>query len=266
MRFSYVSPLDAADAVTRAGADYLDVPMQGVLHGETPDEAWSGPAKASLPLPLEAGAGMLPAHLCVVGPERDEAALKQYVQRLAQRGAQLGMHVLVFGSGPARHCGDATDRQRAWEQIIAFVRMAGDVLGEHGIALAVEHLTREETDMINGLDELAALLDEADHPNVGALIDAYHLALEDQPIDRVAELGERIRHVHVAERAGRWQPGASGLEGEPFDFARFFRALHAAGYDGRVSIEGRVSEPFEASLETSLRFLREQAAAARGQA
>jgi sugar phosphate isomerase/epimerase len=56
---------------------------------------------------------------------------------------------------------------------------------------------------------------------------------------------------------------APGLE--PYDFVPFFRALLAAGYDGRVSIEGGLPPPETrvAGLRAALDILRATEAEAR---
>ena len=74
-------------------------------------------------------------------------------------------------------------------------------------------------------------------PNVGALADLYHMMSGGEDCTAV-ERG--ILHAHIAERVQRAYP-RKGDGSEP-EYEAFFRALHAGGYAGRVSIEGNCGD------------------------
>ncbi len=256
MRLGMVSPIDNAAAMREAGFDYLEVQIQKVLAGAVDEAQWRAPGDVALP--MEAGAALLPGDLPVVGPGRDLDALRRYMQRTAERAGRLGIRVLVFGSGAARRRPDDVTPEQATRQIVEFCRLAGDLCGEHGVTLAVEHLRRSETNTINTLAQLRQVLEKVNHPHVAALVDSYHYGVEaDNAAEDLLALAGRIAHVHLAEPSGRHEPGQPADAEQAFDFDDFFSLLRKAGYDGRFSIEGRLTGRIEQVAPPCLSMLRQ---------
>ncbi len=101
---------------------------------------------------------------------------------------------------------------------------AADVFGAQGIAVGLE--TGQET-----AGELAALLGELDHPNLGVNFDPANMILYDKgdPIEAVRVLAPWIRQVHVKDAKRTKVPGTWGEEvavGEgDVDWGGFFAAV-----------------------------------------
>lgn len=57
-------------------------------------------------------------------------------------------------------------------QAIEYLKRAGDIAGEFGLQLAIEFNSQHDT--LNSLPVLTRLIEGANHPNCGYLIDAYH--------------------------------------------------------------------------------------------
>jgi sugar phosphate isomerase/epimerase len=57
-------------------------------------------------------------------------------------------------------------------QAIEYLRHAGDIAGEYGLKLAIEY--NSQHDVLNSLPVLRELIEGANRPNCGYLIDAYH--------------------------------------------------------------------------------------------
>ena len=57
-------------------------------------------------------------------------------------------------------------------QAVEFLKRAGDVAGEYGLRLAIEF--NSQHDVLNKLEVLQKLIESANKPNCGYLIDAYH--------------------------------------------------------------------------------------------
>ena len=57
-------------------------------------------------------------------------------------------------------------------QAIEYLKRAGDVAGEYGLKLAIEY--NSQHDVLNSLPVLRQLIEGANKPNCGYLIDAYH--------------------------------------------------------------------------------------------
>ena len=88
-------------------------------------------------------------------------------------------------------------------------------------------------------------------PDAGAYL--KRIGLGGEAPEPTVEWLDRLVHAHLATMPNRKAPGI-----EPYDFVPFFRALAAAGYDGRVSVEGGLPPPEGrvAALRESLGILR----------
>jgi len=76
-------------------------------------------------------------------------------------------------------------------QAIEYLKRAGDITGEYGLKLAIEY--NSQHDVLNSLPVLRELIEGADQPNCGYLIDAYHFqrsgyggaSFKDLPNDKI---------------------------------------------------------------------------------
>lgn len=251
MRLGCCGSIDDATKIQAAGFDFLEVNVQAVLKGDEPGSVWdaSAPRFEALPLPIEAANSLVPGHRPIVGPQRDLVGLQDYMQRVAKRAQIVGIRRLVFGSGGARKRPEGVDAATADEHLAEFTRMAGEVCAHHEVLLVIEHLNQKETNTLNRLAQARSLCERVNVPGVRILVDSYHYGLEHETDDAVLALGDRLRHVHIAEPVNRLQPGAHGEVGlsdspatrspHAFDFVHFFCLLKKIGYDERISFEGR---------------------------
>jgi 2-keto-myo-inositol isomerase len=99
-----------------------------------------------------------------------------------ENAVSLGCPMLMSAPGPAN--GPIKDA-------IKYLREAGDIAAEYGLRLAIEF--NSQHDVLNSLAVLRELLDGADKPNCGFLIDTYHFTrsgaggrgFEDVPAERI---------------------------------------------------------------------------------
>jgi 2-keto-myo-inositol isomerase len=76
-------------------------------------------------------------------------------------------------------------------QAIEYLKRAGDIAGDYGLKLAIEY--NSQHDVLNSLPVLRQLIEGADRPNCGYLIDAYHFqrsgyggaSFRDLPADKI---------------------------------------------------------------------------------
>ena len=216
-----------AVAIQAAGADFVEESVQNFLQPEQPDFA-----VPALALPVYAANCFLPAALPCVGPSVDFARLLRYAGRAFDRAHQVGIKIIVFGSGGARQIPAGFSQTKAEEQFLALLREIGPMAARAGLTVVIEPLNRAECNFINSVPEAAALSAACQHPNIQVLADFYHMLHDGQSPDDLRQPGAPLRHVHIAERAQRTAPGVAGD-----DFRPFFRALQQVNYAGAVSIE-----------------------------
>jgi len=252
MRFGCCVSPDQIDILARAGYDFCELPARAVLPFD--DDAAALPTLrqiAAAPLRPESFNVLIPAELPMVGPRADLVALRAYLRRAFGRMAQLGGVVAVLGSGAARRIPDEMRREQALDQLAMALSLAADEASRAGIALALEHLNQGETNVFTSLAECQAFVEQRDLAGLHLLADIYHLELEQEPLAHVVAAGPRLAHVHVAG-GNRRAPDVPG-----YDYAGFMAALHATGYDRRISAEC-TWEDLEAQAAGALAFMRDQ--------
>lgn len=240
MKFGICGGPECTEAAARAGFEFFEWTVGGFLKPREPksafDESWARVRAASLP--CIAVNCFLPGDLKVTGPDVNFGALRDYTVTTFDRAAEAGVKTVVFGSGSARKVPNGFSMVTARLQVLEFCAAIAPLAQERGITVVIEPLNRKETNTLNSVRESAALVRKVNHPGLRLLVDAYHWALENEPVTDIAANGDILRHVHIATKANRWTPGA-----EPQDFGPFFRALQDAGYDGAVSVEAKIQDP-----------------------
>ena len=191
--------------------------------------------------------------LVVVGPKVDNDALTGYVTSTLDRCRALGGTIAVWGSAGSRNVPEGFPRDRAWQQIVAFLRMAGPIAQARNMVLAIEPLRKQESNVLNTGGEAFRLVHEVDHPNVKMIIDYYHLAQEHEDPQILETARDAIVHLHFANPNGRVWPKDPA---EDPGYAPFFALVKKTGFRGGLSIEGRGT--FEADAAASLAFFRKE--------
>lgn len=186
------------------------------------------------PIKAEAFNVMMPPGYALTG---DAANIDEALEFLAvayARAKQLGGQVVVFGSGGARRVPEGFPMDKAFDQLVDFLRRVSAMLPE-GMTIVVEPLNRGETNIIHSVQEAFELAKAVDRPNIRCLGDLYHMAMEKETMAGILAAGPCLAHTHIANPDGRVYPRPE----DEFEYARFFEALKSVGYQGRMSIEGR---------------------------
>lgn len=193
--------------------------------------------------------------LVVVGPKVDRDALTAYLNSALDRCRALGGTIVVWGSAGSRNVPEGFSRDRAWQQIVAFLRMAGPLAQARNITIAIEPLRKQESNILNTGAEAFRLVREVEHPNVKMIIDYYHLAQEREDPQILETARDAIVHLHFANPSGRVWPKDPA---EDAGYAPFFAEVKKIGFRGGLSIEGRGN--IEADAAASLAFFRKELA------
>ncbi|GAA5148065.1 TIM barrel protein [Pseudonocardia eucalypti] len=122
----------------------------------------------------------------------------------------------------------------------AAARIGGTVLIEP-VSGAPRYPLRTAADAIAVIDRVAS---ETGVRALGFLCDLYHLATNGDDLDKaIAEYGDRVAHVQIADAPGRGEPGTGDL-----NLTTHLAALTTRGYTGWVGLEYKPTTTTEASL------------------
>lgn len=252
MQYGICGGLEMAPVALACGYDYLECTVEAALKPSEPEAAFEDMLRAirKCPLSIPALNCLVPARLRLTGPQVDAPAVRAYVQTVCRRARRAGVRILVFGSGGARRVPDGWDRLEAWSQLVTFGRLLADEAAAQELTVVMEPLNRRETNLVNTVAEGAALVRAVNHPALRLLVDGYHWLLDGDSAEDVVANGGLLAHAHVATVPNRLPPGA-----EACPLPHFFETLARAGYRGRLTYEGDLSDP-ERRLPAALALMR----------
>ena len=122
------------------------------------------------------------------------------------------------------------------------IKKISSLLIEKDIKLGIEPLNRYESDFINTVDEGIRLCNLINQPNVGLLLDSYHMNIEEKDMCKSIEKArDKLFHFQVAEN-DRCVPGTGSL-----NWSEIFNTLKKINYKGHVSLEMFI----QANVDTS---------------
>ena len=126
------------------------------------------------------------------------------------------------------------DKSRLWDNSLESMRKIIKTAEDCGVTYCVEAVNRFETCLINTAAEALEYTARIDSPNIGILLDTYHMNIEENSIpDAIRAAGKKLTSFHTGEN-NRTAPGRGHL-----DWDGIFGALSEIGYGGRI-----ISEPF----------------------
>jgi sugar phosphate isomerase/epimerase len=141
----------------------------------------------------------------------------------------------VVNCGPGGKTGDETSLQAS---VDALGKLAEEA-GRYGVTLCVKaHVGQSIHDTPTSLRALKAI----NLPSFGLDMDPSHIhRAGENPVEAVAAVVDRIRHVHIRDCKGR-QSGPGAPEDQAngrgdIDLLGYIRVLHEGGYTGPVDLE-----------------------------
>ena len=253
MKFGICTSLENASILKALGYDYFEFHFSK-LSAMSQAEFEAFKAKVfELDFYPEAMNGMLTGEYQLTGEDVTPIEeLKALLETGFSRAAQVHTQVVVFGASGARNLPEGfTDYEKAYQQLVDYLVMAAPIAARYGVAIAIEPLRFGESNIINFVSEGAYLAARVNHPAVRCLADYYHMVRNREDCESIVGFAHRMEHCHIAREEGRAYP----LPSDGQDYSPFFNALKKAGYDKRISIEGKAKD-FEPDAKAALSYLR----------
>ena len=158
--------------------------------------------------------------------------LKRIVEQIGKMEGTLLSGVSYAGWGSPDYVMD--DKRPLLENSLKSMRSIIKTAEDNGVTYCVEAVNRFEGCLINTAAEALSYADEIDSPNIGVLLDTYHMNIEENNIgDAIRLVGDRLTSFHTGEN-NRTAPGKGHL-----DWDEIFGALRDINYKNRI-----VCEPF----------------------
>lgn len=176
--------------------------------------------------------------------ERTVAHLKAAVEATREMGGRL-LGGMLYAT-PGRFSGRGpTQDEIGWisDGLAEVVRLARAC----GVTIALEPVNRYESYLLNTAAQAQAVVEAIGEPNVGLLLDTFHMNIEERGIAATIRRHARsLRHLHLNE-SDRGMLGGGNV-----DWPGLFAALEEIGYAGIGSIETFGAASTELPVITSI--------------
>jgi len=254
MRYGLCCSPETGRKAVELGVDYLEVGANGFNGLQT---TWDpNPYRG---LPIETTNCFFDGSIRLYG--EGKTPYLDYAKRTIERAAEIGVKVMVIGSGGSRRAPDGYDPVGAEAEFVEIVEKIQAIAAPHNIILAPEPLTRLETNVGNDLSRLARALSSR---GLAYTADSFHilkewefeLGLEQAPMEGPShshwqdQMPTAPVHIHAGDLPRNY-PKAN----DPMMIG-FASRIKELGYDGRISLECNVGD-IEQNLGDALAQLRQ---------
>jgi D-psicose/D-tagatose/L-ribulose 3-epimerase len=246
-----VSGVDVLPDMQRIGFDYAELSLSHLCMLEEKAFLHLKEKLVQFQIQAEACNNFFPPFIRLTGGNVNHKEINQYLVSAINKARELGICIIVFGSGPARMVPDNFPGALAFEQLVNLLREINGFASQEGITIAIEPLRMEECNIINTYRESLSLAMAVNEPYVKCLLDFYHLNEEKEDLRIINENRDMLAHVHFSEPQGRRFP----INDNALKYTDYIGQLKSAGYKGRVSIEA-YTDNFTNDAVEALKLLR----------
>lgn len=230
--------IDVFDYIKEIGFDSMDVNLRSTDF-DFAREVRKKAEKLNLTL---TGGGSLPKGKEIISQDKQKRTeAVEYMKEIVRKASEMGValyHGLIYatagvftGSGPT---------SEEFEYAVTGLKEVANYAKKYGVSLCLEPANRYENYMLNTVEDSLKMLDAIDEPNVGLLLDSYHMNIEEKDMYKsITSAKGRIFHFHVNEN-DRGIPGTGHI---PWDDV--FRALKDIDYDRVVAVESFVDNSID---------------------
>lgn len=212
----------------KAGLDYIEGNFQQLSRFD--EEVFLAYKKAleENDIKCEAANCFIPGDFKLTGDEElDEDALKAFLEKGMERGAQVGLKTVVFGSSGAKRMPESYSYIKGFMQLTHFLRdIAAPIAAKYGVTIVVEPLCCKEVNIINNVREGALLAMSTGCDNVADLADLYHMVEVGDTYENVRQLKGILKHAHISNPIGEnGEKRVYPKSVEEYDYKGFLEAL-----------------------------------------
>lgn len=193
----------------------------------------------------------------VVGEERDNGKISEYLDTLFEKASYLGLEYLVFGSSGARRIPDGMSLEEGRAQIVDFLKnFVAPRAEKYNLPVAIEPLRPQECNAINTVDDGVEIAKRVASPCIKVLADVAHMFCQNEDLSKILTYKDWIVHAHTSNPDPAPEIGCKRIypkEGDSFNQADFIEPLKNIGVK-YCSIEADVLE-FESDAKNAYAVL-----------
>lgn len=241
------------------GFDYFEIPFRDL--GKISDEEFQQMLlkKQEIGLPVSRANAMIPNDYKLFGEEaKTNEEISEFLEIGFKRAKQLGVELVVLGSGASRKYPEEMDYQQVEKHLLEVCNIIADFSEKYGILVVIEPLQKGETNTFNTVKETCTFLKKLNRKTVKALADSFHMMAESENYDTLFDCKDEIFHAHIAEaKFGTNTIRLVPDEKDENNVKEFVDTLKKIGYQGDISIEASLrTGDWKADMEHGLKAVK----------
>ena len=176
------------------------------------------------------------APLALVGDGWNENSWKRYMKKLLQRASALDVKMIAIGAPACRQLPESYPRNRANQQFVSFLHMAGALAESYDIQILIEPLHEGVCQYVNYVEDAVELAEEVNRCNVAVVLDFFHAWKMHEAIEKLEKAMPYVKHLHISSitpEGTRCYLNKTNLE----CLEDVYRFVVQSNYQGNMSIE-----------------------------
>jgi D-psicose/D-tagatose/L-ribulose 3-epimerase len=143
-----------------------------------------------------------------------------------------GDYLIVVPSAVGKFRSMEGDTSEDWKWAVESVGNLTETAAKNQVTLVIEPLNRYESCIVNTAEDVSRFVEEVNHPKVRALLDTYHMNIEESDIEKAfLTVRECLEVVHFAD-SNRRAIGRGHI-----DFRPVVAGMKAIGFDKTIVLE-----------------------------
>ncbi len=253
-RLSFFGFSKDIEAIASAGYDCIEMHMREIMGMDQDAFSTLKLKLADSPVVCEVLDNPIPLDKVIADESFDLDFYRAYLEKGAERAAQMGVKFYVFGNGRTRSLPVEGDIQAAKEKNLTFMRMLAEIAAERSITVLIEPLAPRVSNVVQSIPEALDYIAEIGKPNMDTFLDYRWFVDRQHPYSMIEEFADHIRHVHIDNPLTPFPQRVIPKVDDGNDYAPFFDALQKIDYQGIISIEANTFTDFTQDLRDGLKF------------
>ena len=143
-----------------------------------------------------------------------------------------GDYLIVVPSAVGKFRSMGSDTREDWKCAVESVCNLTETAAKNQVTLVIEPLNRYESCVVNTADDVLRFVTEVDHASVRALLDTYHMNIEEADVEKAFPTVQNcLEVVHFADSNRR------GLGHGHIDFRPVVSGMKTIGFDKTIVLE-----------------------------
>ena len=224
--------------VSDAGFNYVELPGKKIMAMENADFFSLYCKLQKLSLPALFFNSYCSSAIIIAGPKFDRGSVRSYAEKIAERGALLGIKGVGIGSPNSRILPPDFSDDTALSQLKEFLNITTEILDKKGIIVALEPLGKCFCNFINSVKEASSVLTCGVLPQVTLLADFYNMEHEGEADMDLFPVIHQTSHIHISDDQDNIPSMRSYLKEEkkPIHIKRI-QNLQKLGYNKTITLE-----------------------------